>query len=76
MAVTFVTCSDQPGEALLLLARALAGRGVTVMAEICLTSEDTKNPAAGNDLLARIAAAFPVDVEEEQRTSIKTDGKP
>jgi NAD-dependent oxidoreductase involved in siderophore biosynthesis len=60
MAVTFVTCCDQPGEALPLLNKALAERGVEVMAEISLTPEDTKNPAAGNELLSRIAAAFPV----------------
>jgi hypothetical protein len=60
MAVTFVTCCNQPGDALPLLNKALAARGIDVMAEISLTQKDTKNPAVGNDLLARIAAAFPV----------------
>ncbi|WP_321504344.1 metalloregulator ArsR/SmtB family transcription factor [uncultured Methanoregula sp.] len=69
MAVTFVTCCDQPGEALPLLNRALSERGIEVMAEISLTKEDTKNPAVGNELLARIAAAFPVRIEDEERTT-------
>ena len=67
MAVTFVTCCDNPGEALLLLNKALTERGVDVKAEICLTPEDMKNPAVGNELLSRIAAAFPVSSVEEQR---------
>ena len=67
MAVTFVTCCDKPGEALPILNKALTERGVDVMAEICLTPEDTKNPAVGNELLGRIAAAFPVPSAEEQR---------
>jgi DNA-binding transcriptional ArsR family regulator len=60
MAVTFVTCREHPGEALPLLNAALTARGVDVMAEISLTAEDTENPAVGNELLGRIAAAFPV----------------
>ncbi len=62
MAVTFVTCCDKPGEALPLLNKALTDRGVDVMAEICLTPEDTRNPAVGNELLGRIAAAFPPEL--------------
>jgi len=59
MAVVFVTCHEHPGEALPILNKALAERGIEVMAEICLTQEDTKNPSVGNELLGRIAAAFP-----------------
>ncbi|MFA4859575.1 metalloregulator ArsR/SmtB family transcription factor [Methanoregula sp.] len=69
MAVTFVTCNERPGEALPLLTAALAERGVEVMAEICLTKEDTKNPAVGNELLGQISAAFPVRIDDEPRTS-------
>lgn len=71
MAVTFVTCNERPGEALPLLTRALAERGVEVMAEICLNKEDTKNPAVGNELLGRIASAFPAGIADEQRTITK-----
>jgi DNA-binding transcriptional ArsR family regulator len=66
MAVVFVTCHDQPGEAIPILNRALAEHGVEVMAEICLTKEDTKNPTVGNELLSRIAAALPVLIENEK----------
>jgi DNA-binding transcriptional ArsR family regulator len=60
MAVAFTTCINQPGEALPLLSRALAERGITVMAEISLKAEDTKNPDAGGELLRQIIAANPV----------------
>ncbi len=60
MAVIFVTCSGQPGEALSLLNTALTERGVEVMAEICLTPRIRKTRAVGNELLGRIAAALPV----------------
>jgi DNA-binding transcriptional ArsR family regulator len=71
LAVTFVTCNERPGEALPLLAAALAERGVEVMAGISLTKEDTKNPAVGNELLGRIAAAFPVRFDPEENPGIK-----
>jgi DNA-binding transcriptional ArsR family regulator/flavodoxin len=75
MAVTFVTCCDHPGEALPLLNAALTGRGVDVMAEICLTGEDTKNPAVGNELLGRIAAAFPVlSAEQKMQSGNNSEG--
>jgi DNA-binding transcriptional ArsR family regulator len=59
MAVIFTTCRNQPGEALPILAGALAERGVKVMAEISLTAEDTGKPDAGSELLRQIIAAFP-----------------
>jgi DNA-binding transcriptional ArsR family regulator len=74
MAVTFVTCGNQPGEALPLLNAALAERGVAVMAEISLNAEDTKNPAVGNELLARIAAAFPVRSDDKNEQNPEHEG--
>lgn len=59
MAVIFSTCSNQPGEALPILGRALEERGVKVMAEISLTAQDTKNPDAGGELLRQIIAVDP-----------------
>jgi len=66
MAVTFVTCCEEPGEALSLLSKALAEKGVRVMAEISLAKEDTESPSAGFELLERIAAAFPAGVADEE----------
>jgi DNA-binding transcriptional ArsR family regulator len=60
MAVIFVTCSNQPGEALPDLNRALSDRGVRVMAEISLNANDTKNPDAGGELLRQIISAEPI----------------
>jgi hypothetical protein len=60
MAVVFSTCSTQPGEALPILAKALEGRGVKVMASISLDQNDTKNPDAGGELLRRIIVADPL----------------
>nr|WP_320160117.1 metalloregulator ArsR/SmtB family transcription factor [uncultured Methanoregula sp.] len=60
MAVIFTTCSNHPGEALPLLSKALEERGVTVMAEISLNAEDTKNPDAGGEILRQIIAANPL----------------
>lgn len=60
MAVVFTTCNNQPGEALPLIRKLLEGRGVTVMAEISLNQEDTKNPDAGGELLRQIIAANPL----------------
>lgn len=60
MAVIFTTCSNQPGEALPILSKALADRGIRVMAEISLNSEDTKNPDAGGKLLRQIIGADPL----------------
>jgi hypothetical protein len=60
MAVIFTTCSNHPGEGLPLLKKALAGRGVTVMAEISLNAEDVKNPDAGGEILRQIIAANPM----------------
>jgi len=65
MAVIFTTCSNQPGEALPLIGKALADRGVKVMAEISLDAKDTKNPDAGGDLLRQIIAADPVRDRDE-----------
>jgi DNA-binding transcriptional ArsR family regulator len=60
MAVVFTTYLNQPGEALRILSKALAARGVRVMAEISLDAEDTKNPDAGGELLRQIIAADPI----------------
>ncbi|HEX3002376.1 MAG TPA: flavodoxin, partial [Methanoregula sp.] len=60
MGVVFTTCNNQPGEALPLLRKALEDRGVTVMAEIGLDQEDTKNPDAGGELLRQVIAANPL----------------
>ena len=60
MAVIFTTCSTHPGEALPLLSQALAERGVTVMAEISLNAEDTKNPDTGGEILRQIILANPL----------------
>ena len=60
MAVVFTTCNNQPGEALPLLRKSLEERGVTVMAEIGLDHEDTKNPDVGGELLRQIIAANPL----------------
>lgn len=60
MAVVFTTCSNQPGEALPLISRALEGRGVKVMAEISLNQDDTRNPDAGGELLRQVIAADPL----------------
>jgi len=61
MAVIFSTCINHPGEALTLLSKALAERGVEVMAEISLNAEDTKNPDAGGEILRQIIAADPLN---------------
>lgn len=58
-AVIFVTCCNQPGEALPLLKKNLDDRGVKVMKEFFFNTEDTKNPDAGGDLLRRIIQADP-----------------
>ena len=60
MAVIFTTCSNQPGEALPILSKALSDRGVRVMAEISLDAKDTKNPDAGGELLRQILGADPL----------------
>lgn len=60
MAVIFTTCSNHPGEALPILSKALEERGVTVMAEISLNAEDTKNPDAGGEILRQIILANPL----------------
>jgi hypothetical protein len=60
MAVVFTTCLNQPGEALPILSKALADRGVRVMAEISLNEKDTRNPDAGGELLRHIIAADPL----------------
>ncbi len=59
MAVIFTTCSTQPGEGLPILSKALSERGVSVMAEISLNAQDTKNPDAGGELLRQIIGADP-----------------
>ncbi len=60
MAVIFTTCSNQPGEALPVLSKALSDRGVRVMAEISLDAKDTKNPDAGGELLRQILGSDPL----------------
>jgi DNA-binding transcriptional ArsR family regulator/flavodoxin len=65
MAVIFTTCLNQPGEALPVLSKALARRGVRVMAEISLDAEDTKNPGVGGDLLRQIIRADPLSRMDE-----------
>ncbi|MFA4876763.1 MAG: metalloregulator ArsR/SmtB family transcription factor [Methanoregula sp.] len=69
MAVTFVTCCDQPGEALPLLAASLKERGIRVMDGISLAKADVKNPAVENELLGRIAAAVMAGIGDETRIS-------
>ena len=59
-AVIFTTCSNHPGEALPILRKALAERGVRIVTEISLDAEDTKNPDAGGELLRQIIAANPL----------------
>lgn len=65
MAVIFTTCSNQPGEALPILGRALLERGVKVMAEISLNADDTKNPDVGGELLRQIIGADPLNGMDE-----------
>ena len=79
MAVIFTTCSNHPGEALPLLSKALADRGIRVMAEISLDAEDTRNPDAGGELLRQIIGADPIrslaegatGVEQHQKRDVK-----
>jgi DNA-binding transcriptional ArsR family regulator len=68
MAVIFSTYSCDPGDALPLLSKALAGRGVRVMAEISMNEKDTRNPDAGGELLRQIIAADPLRGMEEGKT--------
>ena len=72
MAVIFTTCSNQPGEALPILSRALAGRGVRVVAEISLDAEDTKNPDAGGELLRQIIGTDPLRGLDDGTMGLKT----
>jgi DNA-binding transcriptional ArsR family regulator len=80
MAVIFTTCSNHPGEALPILSRALADRGVRVMAEISLDANDTKNPNAGGELLRQIIGADPLrgldegtsDKEQQNARDVKS----
>jgi DNA-binding transcriptional ArsR family regulator len=74
MAVIFTTCSNQPGEALPVLSKALADRGVRVMAEISMDAEDTKNPNAGGELLRQIIGADPVRALDEGTLGQRTTG--
>jgi DNA-binding transcriptional ArsR family regulator len=75
MAVIFTTCSNQPGEALPILSKALSERGIRVMAEISLNAEDTKNPNAGGELLRQIIGADPLRglMNEQQDRNNKTE---
>jgi DNA-binding transcriptional ArsR family regulator/flavodoxin len=68
MAVIFTTCSNQPGEALSILSKELADRGVRVMAEISLNAEDARTPDAGGELLRQIIRADPLRDPDEVRT--------
>jgi hypothetical protein len=71
-AVVFVTCCNEPGEALPLLNNALSSRGVRVMAEIALNAEDIKNPDTGGELLRRIIRTDPIRALAEGRTGETT----
>jgi DNA-binding transcriptional ArsR family regulator len=71
MAVIFTTCSNQPGEALPILSKALSERGVRVMAEISLDARDTKNPDAGGELLRQIIGADPLRGLDERTTGLE-----
>jgi DNA-binding transcriptional ArsR family regulator len=73
MAVIFITYLNQPGDALQILSKALADRGVRVMAEISLDAEDTKNPNAGGELLRQIIGADPLGGPEEGTTGQKQE---
>jgi DNA-binding transcriptional ArsR family regulator len=80
MAVIFITYLNEPGDALPILSKALAGRGVRVMAEISLSAKDTKNPDAGGELLRQIIAADPLrglvdgstEVEQQNIRDVKS----
>jgi len=74
MAVVFTTCINRPGEALPILTRTLAERGVTVMAEISLNAEDTKNPDAGGEILRQIIAANPLRAAGDASAREETKG--
>ena len=73
MAVIFTTCSNQPGEALPVLSKALSDRGVRVMAEISLDAKDTKNPDAGGELLRQILGSDPLRAFVEGTTGDQQD---
>ncbi len=73
MAVIFTTCSNQPGEALPIISKALSDRGVRVMAEISLDSKDTKNPDAGGELLRQILGSDPLRAFVEGTPGDKQD---
>jgi DNA-binding transcriptional ArsR family regulator len=68
LAAIFTTCCNEPGEALPLLSKALADRGVRVMAEISLDAEDIRNPDAGSDLLRQIIGSYPLNGLYEETT--------
>jgi len=79
MAVVFITYLNCPGDALEVLSKALAGRGVRVMAEISLDEKDTKNPDAGGELLRQIIGAEPIRIlaqEPAGQEQTKRDVKP
>jgi hypothetical protein len=58
--------SSLPGESPAIFGKALADRGVLVIAAISLNAEDTKDPDAGGALLRQIVAADPIrDMDEE-----------
>lgn len=68
-AVVFVTSRGQPGDALPLLRASLASRGVDVVSESSLTQDDMEDQNAGNDLIRRIVAAYPVPAGEPQEAA-------
>ena len=70
-AVIFTTCCNQPGEALPIMSKALADRGVRIMAEISMNAEDTKNPDAGGELLRRIMLADPFRELDEETNRVE-----
>jgi flavodoxin len=55
-AVIFATCGSQPGDTLLIMEKALTGKGVTVLAEVVLTRKNLENQTAG--LVATVKEAM------------------
>jgi flavodoxin len=55
-AVIFATCGGKPGETLPIMKKALAGKGVTVLAEVVLTRKDIGQKTA--ELVASVKGAM------------------
>jgi DNA-binding transcriptional ArsR family regulator len=73
MAVPFITYLNQPGDALAILSRELADRGVRIMAGIALDEKVTKNPDAGGELLRRILRDVPNEALAEKPAGSKEE---